>query len=112
MVGVDGEFSNWKSVLSEVPQEYELHPILCLIYINDLDEGVTSKILKLEKDTKLFRNTTESGDKTKLQDDLDKLDGWSGKWQMFSILGNVNVHTGPGNTGMNYEMAGTILVKP
>ena len=30
----------------------------------------------------------------------------------YSILGNVNVYTGPGNTGMNYEMGGgTILSK-
>ena len=30
----------------------------------------------------------------------------------YSILGNVNVNVkGPGNTGMNYEMGGTILSK-
>ena len=27
------------------------------------------------------------------------------------MLGNVNVHTGPGNIGMNYEMGGAILSK-
>ena len=30
----------------------------------------------------------------------------------YSILGNVNyLHTGPGNTGMNYEMGRSILSK-
>ena len=48
-------------------------PILFLIYINDLEEGVTSKILKFADDTKLFRKIKGIGDKQQLQDDIDKL---------------------------------------
>ena len=62
-VVVDGEVSNWKSVLSGVPQVSVLGPILFLIYINDLDDSITSKVLKFADDTKLFRKVNTDGDK-------------------------------------------------
>ena len=52
------------------------------------------------------------GDKNKLYVDIDKLVKWSEKWQMLYNFGKCKcLHTGPGNTGMNYEMGGTILSK-
>ena len=45
-------------------------------------------------------------------DDIDKLVRWSEKWQMLFNFGKCKcLHTGPGNTGKNYEMGGTILSK-
>ncbi len=64
-VVVDGEVSRWKSVVSGVPHGSALGPILFLIYINDLEEGVAGSILKFADDTKLFRKTKEIGDKKK-----------------------------------------------
>ena len=85
---------------------------LIFLYINNLEEGVTGSILKFADDTKLFRKTKEIGDKQNLQDDIDKLVKWSEKWQMLLHFGKCKcLHTGPGNTGMNYEMGGTILSK-
>ena len=41
-----------------MPQGSVLGPILFLVYINDLEEGVTGKILKFADDTKLFTKVT------------------------------------------------------
>ena len=54
---IDGEISNWKSVLSGVPQGYVLGQILLLIYINDLEDDISSKVLKFADDTKVFRKS-------------------------------------------------------
>ena len=102
---MDGEVSSCKSVLSGVPQGSVLGPNLLLVYINDLEEGVTGKILTFADDTKLFRKAKEIGDKHKIQDDIDKLVKWSEKWQMLFNFGKCKcLYTGPRNTGMNYEM--------
>ena len=84
-VVVDGEVSNWKSVLSGVPQGSVLGLILFLIYINDLDDSITTKVLKFADDTKLFRKVNTDGDKQHLQNDLDRLVKWSDKWQMLNF---------------------------
>ena len=60
-----------------------LGPVLFLVYIDDLEGGVTHNA----DDTKLFRKTKEIGDKQKLQDDIDKLVRWSEKWQMLFNFG-------------------------
>ena len=57
-VVVDGEVSNWKSVLSGVPQGSVLGPLLFLIYINDLDDNITSNVLKFADYIKVFKRLT------------------------------------------------------
>ena len=109
-VVVDGEVSNWKSVLSGVPQGSVLEPILFLIYINDLDDDITSKLLNFADDTKVFRKIKGDADRQHLQDDLNKLIDWSEKWQMLFNFGKCKcLHTGHGNEDAQYTMGGTVL---
>ena len=64
-----------------------------LVYINDLEAGVTCTILKFADNTKLFRKTKDIGDKQQLQDGIDKLVRRSEKCRCYSILENLNVCT-------------------
>ena len=53
-----GSTSTWSPVKSGVPQGAVLGPVLFLIYIIDIDDVVSSKILKFADDTKLYRAVT------------------------------------------------------
>ena len=109
-VVVEGEASNWKSVQSGVPQGSVLGHLQFLIYINDLDDDITSKVLKFADDTKLFRKIKQNGDYEHLQDDLDKLIKWSEKWQMlFNFSKCKCLHTGHRNEDVHYTMGGRVL---
>ena len=112
-VVVDGEVSTVDVSLEWGATRICTRAFLLLVYIHDLEEGVTGCILKFADDTKLFGKTKEIGDKQNVQDDIDKLVTRSEKWQMLFNFGKCKcLHTWPGNTGMNYEMGGTILSKP
>ena len=107
---VDGDLSNWKPVLSGVPQGSVLGPILFLIFINDLDDDLSSKVLKFADDIKVFRTVKTDTDKETLQDDLTKLVKWSQKWQMLFNFGKCKcIHIGHGNVSKEYFMGSTIL---
>ena len=51
---LNGQFSTWKSVNAGVPQGSMLGPLLFLIYINDLTEGLLSNAKLFADDTSLF----------------------------------------------------------
>jgi len=104
-VALSGQVSEWRNVLSGVPQGSVLGPLLFVLFINDIDDSVTSKILKFADDTKIF-NTVRSEEMIEnLRTDLSGLMAWSKEWQM---LFNVNkckvMHLGYNNPSVDYYM--------
>ena len=84
--------------MSGVPHGLVLGPILFLIYINDLEDDISSKVLKFADDTKVFRKVTNDTDKQSLQDGIATLAKWSEKWQMLSNFKKCKcIHIGHGN---------------
>ena len=75
-VAIDSVSSDPAPVLSGVPQDSILGPILFLIFINDLADNINSTFRLFADDCVLYRNTRRSGDQQILQDDLNKLAQW------------------------------------
>ena len=81
MVVVEGEKSDSINVESGVPQGSVLEPSLFLFYINDMPEGIRSRVRLFADDTIVYLTITSDTDVEYLQD-LDKLAEWEGKWKM------------------------------
>ncbi len=88
---INGMSSGWLGVKSGVPEESVLGPVLCLIYVNDLDDGLTSKVSKFAVDTKIPNQVISTLDKEFLQRDLDKLSNGASVWQMKFNVEKCNV---------------------
>ena len=71
--------SSWLKVTSGVPQGSVLGPVMFGIYVNDLPDGIESHINFFADDAKIMRRVENENDCKKLQDDLDKISGWSRK---------------------------------
>ena len=65
-----------------MPQGSVLGPILFVIFLNDIEDGICGSILKFADDTKLFCKVGSDINSAKLRVDLRKLYNWSEDWQM------------------------------
>lgn len=73
--------SESSNVISGVPQGSVLGPTLFFFYINDMPEGVRSKIRLFADDTIMYLTITSTSLHS-LQEDLDKLLNWESRWHM------------------------------
>jgi len=68
--------------LSGVPHGSVLGPVLFLIFIDDLEDGIRNMVYKFADDTKVLAQVQSDAERKKLQEDFNKLSEWTKKWQM------------------------------
>ena len=81
-VVIDGYSSHWLTVTSGVPQGTILGPLLFLIYVDDIGNGLSSTVRLFADDCTLYREVRSLQDCTLLQQDINKLHSWTQKWQL------------------------------
>ena len=81
-VVVNGSKSDIQAVTSGVPQGTVLGPLLFLLYINDIEKNLHSKIRLFADDSAIYREIQTENDSHILQEDLFKLQNWADTWQM------------------------------
>ena len=109
-VVLSGQPSSWSNVLSGVPQGSILGPLLFVIFINDIDDGVISKLLKFADDTKIVAKVATQQDIDRLQNDLHNLYNWSVDWQMlFNADKSKEIHFGFNNKNVDYYLGSNKL---
>ena len=79
-VVVQGAKSETSEVSSSVVQGSVLGPLCFLIYMNDLEIGITAETSKFADDTKMTSKVETEGERNVLQNDLNKLMDWSDRW--------------------------------
>ena len=102
---INGKKSNWGRVISGVPQGSVLGPLLFIIFINDLDSGISSNISKFADDTKIGRQINSERDIEVLQGELNRMYEWADRWQMeFNINKCSRLHVGRHNAESRYTL--------
>ena len=103
--------SSWLHVPSGVPQGSILGPLLFIIFINDIDKGIVSKLLKFADDTKLVGKVSSEYEIEQLRTDLNLLYSWSIDWQMLFNTDKCKVvHFGYKNSTADY-LIGDVNIK-
>ena len=109
-VRVNGILSELGKVKSGVPQGSVLGPIFFLVYINDIDEGLISKINKFADDSKVMKIVNNNDDIEMLKSDISKLFQWSVDWEMqFNVDKCSILHLGHKNIEAQYELGGRLI---
>ena len=73
-VVLNGQTSEWRKIMPGIPQGSVLGPLLFLIYINDLPDGINSLRKIFADDTSLFSTVSDMHKSaSNLNDDLEKI---------------------------------------
>ena len=81
-VVVNGVKSDWVPVVSGVPQETVLGPLLFSLHINEITADIVSEIRLFANDCVCYREVKDIEDTLKLKRDIDRLGNWARKWGM------------------------------
>ena len=81
-VNLEDMTSDWKDVISGIPQGSVIGPLLFVIFINDMPDEVKFNMCKLfADDCKLYGSANIDND-NKMQIDPNEVEKWSKKWQL------------------------------
>ena len=79
---LNGQSSIWVSITAGVPQGSVLGPLLSLIYIDDLSDGITSNVKLFAHDTSIFSTIQDINySASNLNSNLQKISEWAFKWK-------------------------------
>ena len=102
---LEGKKSEWIEVSSGVPQGSVLGLILFIIYINDIDENIVSRIRIFNDDTKMLGEVKTTDDRMAIKKYLNNFLEWADLWQMpFNINKCKVMHIENSNMRIGYEM--------
>ncbi len=95
-----------RPVTSGVPQGFVFGPALLIIYINDIDLGLSNFISKFADDTQIGNVVLSKGVRRSLLEDLRKISDWSVRLKMtFNINKCQILKVASRNTESDYECA-------
>ena len=104
-VVINDSRSSWQPVNSGLPQGSVLDPVLFLIYINTMPDEIASKIYMFADDAKLYRQIEDKLDVTRIHEDLQSLETWSGQSLLSFYIDNcVHMTRGKQETGHGEDL--------
>jgi hypothetical protein len=97
--------SEWRDVTSSVPQGSVGGPTYFSVFIDDMANDISSRMIQFADDTKLWKIINNEEDRNELQRDLESLEDWSNKWLLkFNPKKCEVLHLGSNNKKYQYAM--------